>query len=269
MKRAGRRALGGVLILLCVGAAGVWYARRPSKGHPSAMVPADSSLVRDWLYYYPSHRTEAARGFVVLFGNDVSFWEPHQDLAWRIADDGYAVLGIDLRKFLATLPEREPQRDSAFAVAMPLLIQRARHAMNADSMPLIVGGHSFGAELAIWLAAYRPPDRLKGVLLLNTRSSGHLFITAHDWMNEEASGPYSFSTIELVTKIDPRVRIALVRSEKDKFKQHDPDFIKAGGSRLRRFVIPMAAHSLTSMLIAAPLVSRAVRFLSDTTALNE
>ncbi len=266
MNRSVHRAVTGFVALICVAAAAVYVIKRPSKGHPSALVPADSTLRRDWLYFYPSHRPGLATGVVVLYGNDVSFWEPHQDLAWRLADDGYAVIGIDLRKFLSTLPEAEPQRDSAFAVAMPALIARTRHELSADALPLIIGGHSYGAELAVWIAARFPPPHLTGVLLLNTRSSGHLFITAGDWMNEEASGAWSFSVIDLVREIDPRVRIALVRGEKDRFRMHDSAFVAAGGARLRRTEIPFASHSLTTMLVAAPVVSRAMRFLSDTTA---
>lgn len=265
MKRRTRNVGLALAALVVVTACAIWYARRPSKGHPSALVPADTSLRHEWLYFYPSHSAKPAHGIVVLFGNDVSFWEPHQDLAWRLADDGFSVVGIDLRRFLNTLPSDEPQRDSAFAAAMPVLIAKARHALDGDSLNLIVGGHSFGAELAFWVAARRPPPRLVGVLALNSRSTGHLFISSRDWLNEEASGPWSFSIPDLIRDTDPHVRIALVRGEKDRFRIHDPDLVAAGGSRLRRFVIPFAAHSLTTMLVAAPIISRAVRFLADTT----
>jgi pimeloyl-ACP methyl ester carboxylesterase len=266
MKRRTRSLAITVGALVAVVACAVWYARRPSKGHPSALVPADTSLRRDWLYFYPQHTTAAARGIVILFGNDVAFWEPHQDLAWRLADDGYAVAGINLRRFLNTLPPEEPQRDSAFGAAMPVLIAKVRHVLGADSLPLVVGGHSFGAEVAFWLAARRPPEHLVGVLALNTRASGHLYITPRDWLNEEASGAWSFSVADMMRHTDPQVRIALVRGEKDLFRKHDPELVAAGGARLRRFVIPFATHSLTTMLVAAPIVSRAVRFLTDTTA---
>jgi pimeloyl-ACP methyl ester carboxylesterase len=265
MKRRTRYLAIALAALVVVVGCVVWYARRPTKGHPSALVPADTSLRRDWLYFYPQHTNEAARAIVVLFGNDIAFWAPHQDLAWRLADDGNAVVGIDLRRYLNTLPPGEPQRDSAFGAAMPELIAKARHALGGDSLALVIGGHSFGAEVAFWIAAHHPPPHLVGVLALNTRASGHLFITARDWMNEEASGPWSFSVIDLIHQIDPHVRIALVRGESDIFRKHDPDLVAAGGARLKRFVIPFATHSLTTMLVAAPIVSRAVRYATDTT----
>jgi hypothetical protein len=83
-------------------------------------------------------------------------------------------------------------------------------------------------------------------------------------LNKEASGPWSFSTIDAVRDLDPRLRIALVRSAKDPFRVHDSAFVAAGGDRIRRFEIPMASHSLTSMLVAGPLISRALRFVTDT-----
>lgn len=263
MNRRARSLAMGLAALIAVGYGGVRYAHRPSAGHASAFTPADTSLRRDWLYYYPS-RTGPAKAFVFFFGNDVAFWEPHQDLAWRFAGDGYSVVGLDARKFLSTLPADEPQRDSAFGPAIAQLIAGTRHALNADSLPLVLAGHSFGAELAFWVAWHEPPPHTAGVLSLNTRSTGHLFITPGDLLNHEASGAWSFSTVEAVRRLDPSMRVALVRSQNDPFKQHDPEFMKAGGTRIRRFEIPLASHSLKTILVAGPLVSRALRYLTDT-----
>ncbi len=252
--------------LVAVGYGVVRYAHRPSKGHPSAFLPADTSLHHDWFYFYPSQLEGRARALVFFFGNDVAFWEPHQDLAWRFAGEGYSVVGLDARKFLQTLPSAEPQRDSAFGVAIARAIASCRHALDADSLPVILTGHSFGAELAFWTALHAPPPHLAGILSLNTRSTGHLFITPGDLLNHEASGAWSFSVIDAARDIDPKVRIALVRSEHDPFKDHDPAFEAAGGARMKRFVIPLASHTLKTILVAGPLVSRALRYLTDTTA---
>ncbi len=245
-------------------AGGVYaYAHRGATGHPSAFAPPDTALRKPWLYFYPARTPTPPRAFVVFFGNDVAFWEPHQDLAWRFAGDGMSVVGVDLRQFLATLPADEPQRDSAFGASIGPLIAKARHALGADSLPMIIAGHSFGAEVAFWVALHEPPPRLIGLLALNTRATGHLFITPSDWMNKEASGAWSFSAVDAARELDPRIRIALVRSAHDPFRRHDPEFVAAGGARLERFEIPMASHSLTSMLVAGPFISRAMRFLTD------
>ncbi|HEX3868103.1 MAG TPA: hypothetical protein VHV78_15175, partial [Gemmatimonadaceae bacterium] len=197
-------------VLVAVGYGAVRYAHRPSKGHPSAFVPADTSLHHDWFYFYPSHVGGTPRALVFFFGNDVAFWEPHQDLAWRFAEEGYSVVGLDARKFLATLPSDEPQRDAAFGPAIARAIASTRRALAADSLPIVLAGHSFGAELAFWTALHAPPPRLVGILSLNTRSTGHLFITAGDLLNHEAGGAWSFSVIDAAREIDPHVKIALV-----------------------------------------------------------
>lgn len=264
MKRALRivAIVVGVVGVLALGA--VWYARRSNTPHPPTYVARDSTLHQPYFYLYPTRLPGSPKALIVLFGNDVAFWEPHQTLAWRFAGEGYSVIGVDLRKYLSTLPE-EPQRDSAFGAGIASIIAHARTEMNADSLPVVIGGHSFGAELAFWTALHAPPPKLVGVLSLNTRASGHLFITPADWMNKEASGAYSFSVIDAIKHLDPKVKVALVRSSKDLFRAHDPALMAAGGDRIKRFEIPMATHSMTTMLVAGPLISRAVAYLVDTT----
>ena len=229
-------------------------------GPTTPYVPRDASLRSEPLLFYPA-RHRPARAFVLFLGNDVGFWKPHEELAWRLAENGYAVVGLDIKKYLAALPEEEPTRDSTFAARIGPLVSRARAELGADSLPVVVGGHSFGAEVAFWIALHRPPPKLVGVLALSPRSTGHLVVTPYDLMNHEASGPWSFSTIRAATDIAPNVRIALVRGASDKFRRHDPAFLAAGGNRLRYFVVPLAGHSLRKLLIAGPIVEHAVEFL--------
>jgi len=225
-------------------------------------VPRDASLRTEPLLFYPA-RTKPARAFVVFLGNDVGFWKPHEELAWRLAENGYDVVGMDVKKYLARLPEAEPERDSTFAASIGPLLARARTELGADSLPVVVGGHSFGAEVAFWIALNRPPPKLVGVLALSPRSTGHLIVTPFDLLNHEASGPYSFSTIGAATNIAPGVRIALVRGASDPFRKHDADFMRAGGTRLRYYSIPFANHSLRKLLIAGPIIEHAVEFLVE------
>lgn len=261
MKLTTRRLLLSLLAIVALASGTVCYLALPSGGHPSAYTPRDPALRQKWLYFYPSRREGPPDALIVFLGNDVAFWAPHQDLAWRLSGVGYAVVGVDMREFLHTLPSAEPQRDSAFGPAMSALIARTRAELKADDLPVIVGGHSLGAEVAFWIALHVPPPRLVGVLALNPRSTGHLFITAGDLLNHEASGAWSWSTVDAARRIDPQVRIALVRSSRDPFRKHDPEFIAAGGARLRHYLVPMASHSMKSLLVAGPMIEQAVSFL--------
>src|SRR5690242_17455007 len=114
-------------------------------------VPRDAALRTEPLLFYPA-RDRPARAFVLFLGNDVGFWKPHEELAWRLAENGYDVVGLDVKKYLAQLPEDEPARDSSFDASIGPLIARARRELGADSLPVVVGGHSFGAEVAFWIA---------------------------------------------------------------------------------------------------------------------
>ena len=261
MKHFKRIAIGIGIVGVVVAGTLVAYNNWPTPGHPSAYTPPDTSLQRSWMYYYPARAELPARAVIFFIGNDVAFWNPHQQLAWWMSGQGYSVIGLDVRQWLETLPSAEPARDSAFGAAIGPLIARTRHALNADSLPLVLAGHSFGAELAFWIAWHHPPPGLVGVLAMNPRGSGHLFITPEDWLNHEASGPWSFSTIQAAASIDSTVRIALVRAASDPFRKHDPAFVAAGGQRLKLFMVKFAGHSLTRLIMAKPVIRDALDFL--------
>lgn len=229
-------------------------------GPTVSYVARDASLRHEPVLFYPA-RTPRPRAFIFFLGNDVGFWKPHEELAWRLAENGYSVVGLDVKEYLARMPEAEPARDSAFAASIGSLIARSRAELGADSLPVVIGGHSFGAEVAFWIALHRPPPSLAGVLALSPRSTGHLVVTPFDLMNREASGPWSFSTIRATAEIAPNVRIALVRGVGDKFRRHDGAFVASGGSRLRYFTVPFAGHSLRRLMIAGPIIEHAVEFL--------
>src|ERR1700724_921454 len=60
----------------------------------SAYVPRDPELQREPLYFYPARSRPKAGVF--FLGNDLGFWEPHQKLAERLANDGFGVVGFDV-----------------------------------------------------------------------------------------------------------------------------------------------------------------------------
>ncbi|GAC1513915.1 MAG: hypothetical protein NVS1B4_00350 [Gemmatimonadaceae bacterium] len=244
-------------------AAGVLAGGCNAPGHASTYVPPDSVLAREPLFFYPAGDHARRRGFVFIFGNDVSFWEAHQSLAYILSTNGYDAVGMDLKLWLDSLPTGVAARDSAVRAGIVPLVAASRHALDADSLPIILAGHSFGAEFALWMAREVPPPRLRGIVLMSPRGSGHLVVTADDRANKEAVGPGSFSTPGIVKGLPRRVRVALVRSQQDKFGIHDSAFIAAGGARLRRYIVPFAGHSMRDLTFAAIQVRRGVAFIME------
>ncbi|GAC1653522.1 MAG: hypothetical protein NVS4B3_16690 [Gemmatimonadaceae bacterium] len=232
-----------------------------AREHASTFLPADAELREQPLFFYPARDASHRKAFIFLFGNDVAFWDAHQSLAYALSEKGFDVVGLDLKRWLDSLPTDVARRDSAVRAGIVPLVSRSRHALAADALPAILAGHSFGAEFALWMAEQVPPPHLRGVLLMSPRGSGHLIVTPEDRANREASGPGSFSTIDIVAALPRGVRIALIRSQQDKFRVHDSAFVAAGGERLRRYFVPFAGHSMRDLTLAGLQIDRGLSFV--------
>jgi hypothetical protein len=242
--------LGALMVLIPAGCA-------PAN---SAYIPRDPDLLRQPLYFYPGHGSARRPVAGVFFlGNDLGFWEPHQKLAERLAAKGYAVVGFDVKNFLDRLPDSSLLRDSVLVHDLPALIKRSMHELRADSVPLIIAGHSFGADIALWAEANAPMPGVVGVLALGPTTRDHPTVTLNDKMNiGEPTEAGSFSVADQIRNTPSGVRIALLRGAGDKQRKSDSEFISAGGARLSYTVIPFASHSLKSLIIAGPMIERAL-----------
>ena len=253
MRRAARLFCGACVIVSACG------------GPPPPYTPRDPALRALPLYFYPTvDATRPARAFIFFFGNDVGFWQPHRELCAALAGDGYSVTGMDVRKLLGTLPDHEPARDSAFAVLIAGVIERSRRELKADSLPLVLAGHSLGAEIAIWTASHVPPASLVGALALSPRARGHLRVTLSDITNTaDPAGRESFALADAIHELPPSVRVAIVRGSNDKFKTADSLLVAAGGARARLYMVPLAGHSLKHIILARQVVSGALQWILD------
>lgn len=226
----------------------------------SAYTPRDPALKREPLYFYPA--TEASlhpKAGVFFLGNDLGFWEPHQKLAERLAGHGYAVVGFDVKTYLDRLPDSALLRDSVLVHEVPALMKRALHELGADDVPIVIAGHSFGADIALWMEANARMQGVVGVLALGPTKRDHPAVTIQDRLNSgEPNEPGSFAVDEQIRNTPANVRIALLRGSSDKERKSDEDFIAAGGSRMSYTVIPFASHSLRSLIIAGPMIERAL-----------
>ena len=248
------------VVVAALAAAASAAACRPAV---SPYTPRDPALRRLPLYFYPdADDGRAPRALVFFFGNDVGFWEEHQELATRLAGADYAVVGFDVKRFLSTLPDAPAARDSAFAADIGPIIGRSRHELGADSLPLVLGGHSIGAEIALWTAAHDAPPGTVGVLAMSPGRRSHLRVTMSDLLNQ--GEPHDAGSFDVATQIAgtaPSLRVAIVRGDGDKYGYADSALVAAAPQRVRRFGVPFAGHSLKRLTVAGPVVSRAMDYL--------
>ena len=226
----------------------------------SAYRPRDPGLLREPLYFYPAQSdTRRPKAGVFFLGNDIGFWQPHQKLAQRLAAHGYAVVGFDVKKFLDRYPDSAALRDSVIVHQLPMLMKRSFHELGADSLPVVIAGHSFGADMALWTEAHARPPGVVGILALGPTRRDHPSVTLRDQMNAgEPTEPGSFSVADQIRATPRSVRIALMRGASDKERTSDRAFLDAGGSRMSYTIIPFASHSLKSLIIVGPMIEHAL-----------
>lgn len=227
---------------------------------PAPYTPRDPALAHFPLFFYPSAVASApAKAFVFFVGNDIGFWGAHQDLAKRLAGAGYDVVGLDVKEFFGRLPDDATTRAALFADSVAMMIALSRRELGADSIPVVLGGHSLGAEIASWIAVHAPPPKLAGLLLISSRGRGHLRATLADIANRSAPAePGSYSVSENISALPASVRVAIVRGTDDRFRSVDDTLLKAGGARIDKWSVPWGGHSMSNILLAGPFVERAV-----------
>jgi pimeloyl-ACP methyl ester carboxylesterase len=222
-------------------------------------VPRVAELRKPEFFVYPPN-ARVTRGTILFFGNDVGFWQPHQQLAEFLASEGYGVVGFDLRKLVKSMPdEPESERDSVIGGEISNVMSESIAEFHGEHGPLFLMGHSLGAEVAIWAAAHVRSPVITGVIAMAPGGRGHLQITAADFLSSALpSGPESFSMADLVKSLPAGVRVALVRGASDGYRGADPGIVAAGGGRVKEFSIPFAGHSLKKILIARYVVRDAL-----------
>ena len=254
-----------VRLVVASALAGCFLVTALRPGARAPFHPTDVALQGAPLYFYPSRdTTRPPRAVVLFFGNDVGFWAAHQRLAELLSNDGYSVVGFDVKKTLATLPDG-PTREAVYLARVDSLLTHARAALGATDRPLVIAGHSIGGEIALWTAAHlRAPalePGLVGVVSMSPGQRGHLRTGLSDLRGEEPHERGSFAVDSEVGLLAPRIRVALVRGELDGFRYADSGLVAAGA---RLFPVARQHHSLKGITAAAPVVRAALLYATRT-----
>lgn len=237
------------------------------RGLPTVRPARDPQLRAVPLALYPAPGSAASpRAVVFFFGNDRGVAAAHQRLAAELARSGYAVAALDMRPVLAALPEGRPARDSAFARQVGTLVARSRAELGGQVAPLVIAGHSLGAEMALWTAAYVRPPGLVGVLAMSPGGRSHLRITEDDLQLRDPTGPESFSVPDAVAAVTRTgARVAVVRGSGDPLRAADAALLAAGGGGVgvRRFRVPFAGHGLNQLTFVRRVVRQALDWIAQ------
>lgn len=249
-------------VVVCIIAIAAVLITQP-RAH-SRYVPRNAGLRASDLFFYPSRLAgQRPKAFIFFFGNDVGFWKPHQELAEFLADGDYDVVGYNMKPLLSSLPEAASvTRDSAYVAAILPLVSAARVELRAEHSPVVLMGHSVGAEVALWTAAHVAIPDVAGVVAMSPGSRGHLRVTWTDLANgPEPTGPDSWGIAETVKLLRPSLRVAVVRGDHDLFRYADSAIVPAGGDRLKLSIVPLASHSLKRIIVARYIVRDAVEWV--------
>jgi pimeloyl-ACP methyl ester carboxylesterase len=213
------------------------------------------------IFVYRPH--SPPRGTILFFGNDVGFWQPHQQLADFLSRQGYAVIGYDLRRLLKSVADSGvAQRDAIVGDTISALMTASIDEFHARNLPLLLMGHSLGGEIAIWAAAHIAQPRPAGVIAMAPGARGHLAITPMDYLSSALpTGPDSYAMDDLVRSIGRSMKIAIVRGASDGYGAGDPQIVAAGAGQVQRFTIPFAGHSLKKILIARYVIEQAMEWV--------
>ena len=256
MGKIGRTTLAAAVTAAVIGCGD---GERPTRVARDPMLRAQPVFL-----YAAADTTRPPRAVIFFFGNDIGFWKPHRQLAASLARSQFAVAGFDMRPLLRGLPAHGAARDSAFMAAIEPIIAQSRHELGADSAPLIIAGHSLGAEIAIWTAAHTCEPDVAGVLAMSPGSRSHLRVSVSDIMNgPEPTESGSFSVADAIGAVPGDERIAIIRGTKDRLARADAALMAAGGDRIERFPVLLAGHSLKGLLMAGFETHRAVDWLLD------
>jgi pimeloyl-ACP methyl ester carboxylesterase len=222
--------------------------------------PHDTALATREFFFYPAADGPThAKAIILFLGNDLGFWGAHQELAKKLAANNYNVVGFDVKEYFKRLPDDTLTRGKAFTDSVAIILKRVRAEFGTDTIPMIVGGHSIGAEVATYIASRTEVAHFKGVLLISPGARGHLRISAADLaMSGEPTEPGSFSIAENIRAIPTGVRIAIVRGTDDRYRTADSALMVAGSGRIQKWWVPWGGHSMRNILLAGGFVLRAV-----------
>jgi fermentation-respiration switch protein FrsA (DUF1100 family) len=167
---------------------------------------------------YPAHGS--SRGTIVMGSGDVGWVGLGVSMAEDLSAQGYTVVGINVRQYLASFTAGQSHLKTADVPGDYRLIiealQRSRHL----DIPVIVSGVSEGAALAV-LAASDPANHgwIDGVITMGLPPTAELawrWTDAGAWITKRDANEPSFAPKDVIATISP-IPLYMIQSTRDEY----------------------------------------------------
>jgi dienelactone hydrolase len=198
------------------------------------------------IYRPPVPRTKD-KGTVIMASGDVGWVGLAVSMAGFLSDNGYVVVGVNAREYLAAFTTRSGGHllPSDVSADYSTLADFLRKDGLLDS-PVIVSGMSEGAGLAV-LAASAPANHawIRGVITMGLPGTVELAWRWSDftsWITKKDSGEPSFAAKEFLAAVSP-LPLCLIQSMRDEYvTERDYRALEASARPPKKLVLIDAAN---------------------------
>lgn len=200
--------------------------------------------------YRPAVPDAQVQGVVFMASGDVGWVGLAVSLSEYLRDNGYLVVGINSRQYLAAftsgkrhvMPGEVPGDYAAFA-----------HNQRVPPLPVIVSGVSEGAALAV-LAASSAANHswISGVITMGLPTTAELAWRWSDftsWITKKDASEPSFAAADVIAGVSP-LPLCLIQSTKDEYvTEQDYHALEAAAREPKKLVLIAASnHRFTDKL---------------------
>jgi fermentation-respiration switch protein FrsA (DUF1100 family) len=170
--------------------------------------------------YYPNRPPSQVKGTILMGSGDVGWVGLAVSMAELLSDQGYVVVGINIREYLAAYTSKKRHLETSEVPGDYAEIAAFLRGRGLLREPVMVSGVSEGAGLAI-LAASDPANHawITGVITMGLPGTVDLAWRWTDftsWITKKESGEPSFASRDYVAKVSP-LPLYMIQSIRDEY----------------------------------------------------
>lgn len=161
----------------------------------------------------------AAKGTIVIGSGDVGWVGLAVTVAEQFSADGYVVVGVNVRQYLAAFTAGKSHIQPADVPGDYRAMTDAARQRLALPRPVVLAGVSEGAALAVLAAGARNRDWIDGVITMGLPATAELAWRWSDvgaWITKRDADEPSFSSFDYVPRVAP-LPLYMIQSRKDEY----------------------------------------------------